>query len=94
MNRKLYRQIKLPINSTHSVVQNRNYEWGVIDDDGNVIVPFGKYKWIDGFQNGFAKVIGHADTTDPGYRGTINFTTGEIDHIKTTAQGIIDEDGR
>ena len=32
------------------VVRNGSYKWGVTDLDGNVIVPFGKYAWIDGFE--------------------------------------------
>ena len=37
-------------------VQNKNREYGVIDLNGNVIVPFGKYDYIDGFDRGFARV--------------------------------------
>ncbi len=39
-----------------TVVENSDYKWGVIDTNGNVIVPFGKYGWIDGFDNGLARV--------------------------------------
>ena len=38
------------------VVQNHNNEWGVLDGNDNVIVPFGKYAWIDGFDNGLSRV--------------------------------------
>lgn len=38
------------------VVQNSNYKWGVLDLEGNEIVPFGKYRWIDGFDSGYARV--------------------------------------
>ena len=31
------------------VVQNNNYQWGVEDLDGNNIVSYGKYAWIDGY---------------------------------------------
>lgn len=41
------------------VVQHSNYEWGVIDKNGNIIVPFGKYGWIDGFDSGLARVRSH-----------------------------------
>ena len=37
-------------------VQNKNREYGVIDLNGNTIVPFGKYDYIDGFDKGFARV--------------------------------------
>jgi hypothetical protein len=41
------------------VVQHSDYEWGVIDTNGNIIVPFGKYGWIDGFDSGLARVRSH-----------------------------------
>ena len=65
MEDKQYRQTKFPINSRIIVVQDKDYKWGAVDEDGNVIIPFGKYAWIDGFQNGLAKVIGHNDTMSP-----------------------------
>jgi hypothetical protein len=39
-----------------NVVENKKYQWAVIDNDGNFIVPFGKYGWIDGFDSGLARV--------------------------------------
>ena len=43
------------------VIQRSDYKWGVTDLDGNIIVPFGKYDWIDGFDQGLARVkIGRA----------------------------------
>ena len=62
MDDKQYRRTKPPINSRITVVQNSDYKWGAIDEQGNVVVPFGKYAWIDGFQNGLAKVIGYNDS--------------------------------
>jgi hypothetical protein len=41
------------------VVQHKDYQWGVIDTKGRVIVPFGKYGWIDGFDHGLARVRTH-----------------------------------
>ena len=38
------------------VIQLKNRQWGVTDINDNVIVPFGKYDWIDGFDHGFARV--------------------------------------
>jgi len=38
------------------VIRNNNYRWGVEDLEGNVIVPYGKYEWIDGFDQGLARV--------------------------------------
>lgn len=37
-------------------VQRKDYLWGVITAEGEEIVPFGKYDWIDGFNNGYARV--------------------------------------
>lgn len=37
-------------------VQRKDYSWGVITADGEEIVPFGKYEWIDGFDKGYARV--------------------------------------
>ena len=49
MEKDNYRQIKEPINSDLYSVQNKEYKWGVVDENDNVIVPFLKYAWIDGF---------------------------------------------
>jgi hypothetical protein len=38
------------------VAQRSDYLWGVLDHEGNEIVPFGKYGWIDGFDQGLARV--------------------------------------
>lgn len=57
MKDKKYKQTKSPINSNITTVQDYQGNWGAIDNQGNVIVPFGKYEWIDGFQNGLARVI-------------------------------------
>ena len=65
MEKSNYHSVKKPINSTLYSVQNKEYKWGVVDENDNVIVEFGKYAWIDGFHNGLAKVIGHNDNTSP-----------------------------
>ena len=39
-----------------TVVENSKYQWAVLDNEGNFIVPFGKYGWIDGFDSGLARV--------------------------------------
>lgn len=31
-----------------SVIQNYQYEWAVVDDNDNIIVPFGEYTRIEG----------------------------------------------
>ncbi len=40
------------------VIQNSTNQWAVTDLEGNTIVPFGKYAWIDGFEHGLARVRG------------------------------------
>ena len=39
-----------------NVVENNLFQYGVTDNNGNVIVPFGKYAWISGFDHGLARV--------------------------------------
>lgn len=45
-----------------TVIQRADYLWGVVGVSGEVIVPFGKYGWIDGFDQGLARVRGHGQT--------------------------------
>ena len=60
--------------------QNKEGKYGVIDMNGNTIVPFGKYDYIDGFDKGFARVkIGKQ-------------TNGKID--SNCKWGVIDEQGK
>lgn len=93
MNQDNFRQVKEPINSDLYAVQDKEYKWGVVDEDENVIVPFGKYAWIDGFQNGLAKVISHKDTSSTNHICSLDIETGEVDETKIAAQGIINEKG-
>lgn len=93
INQDNFRQVKEPINSDLYAVQDKEYKWGVVDEDENVIVPFGKYAWIDGFQNGLAKVISHKDTSSPNHICSLNIETGHVDETKIAAQGIINEKG-
>lgn len=54
----MYRWLDLAIGCGNLVtVQNKELKYGVIDLNGNVIVPFGRYDYIDGFDKGFARVI-------------------------------------
>lgn len=86
MEDKEYRRKKTPINSTLTAVQNNDYKWGAINEAGEVVIPFGKYAWIDGFQNGLAKVIGIRDATNS---IVIFDDSGEPE----AAQGIVNEKG-
>lgn len=46
------------------VVERQDGQYAVLDIDGNEIVPFGKYAWIDGFDHGLARVrIGYSSNT-------------------------------
>ena len=47
------------------VVRDSNYQWGVVDLNDNIIVPFGKYAWIDGFNQGLARVRTAGQTISP-----------------------------
>ena len=46
-----------------TVIQRSDYQWGIIDSNGNEVVPFGKYAWIDGFEKGLARVRSHGKIT-------------------------------
>ena len=61
-------------------VQNNHFEYAVLNIDGTEVVPFGKYNWIDGFDNGLARVrIG-------------NVTNGQNEN--GNKWGLIDENGK
>ena len=62
---KTYEEVK--------VVENKRYEWAVLNVNGKVIVPFGKYAWIDGYDRGLARV----KTADKKW-GIIDKTGAEI----------------
>ena len=64
-----------------NVVKNASNQFGVIDNEGNTIVPFGKYGWIDGFDSGLARVHSHA------------FPTGKKRLLQMYKWGIINEKG-
>lgn len=90
MEENQYRQTKSPINSRLTVVQDREYKWGAIDEDGNIVIPFGKYAWIDGFQNGLAKVISHNDTMSPNIVAVFGSDSNDE---RVAEQGIVNEAG-
>lgn len=64
-----------------NVAKNASHQFGVIDNEGNVIVPFGKYGWIDGFDSGLARVHSHA------------FPDGKKRLLQMYKWGIINEEG-
>lgn len=62
------------------VIQRSDYKWGVINQDGNEVVPFGKYNWIDGFDNGLArvKIVEKGEILNKGKWGIINEKGEEV----------------
>lgn len=51
-----YEGIVMPIFSNRIVLRSYEKGYAVIDFNGNIIVPFGKYNYIDGFDRGVARV--------------------------------------
>lgn len=51
-----YRLLPAIGNKKIYTVQNNHFEYAVLNIDGTEVVPFGKYNWIDGFDNGLARV--------------------------------------
>ena len=51
-----YEGIAMPIFSNCIVLRSYGKGYAVIDFNGNIIVPFGKYNYIDGFDTGVARV--------------------------------------
>lgn len=54
--KEYYNEIVMSADRQRFVVLNTNGQWAVLDREEIEIVPFGKYDWIDGFRNGFARV--------------------------------------
>jgi len=61
-------------------VQDKNYGYAVLNTDGTEVVPSGKYSWIDGFDNGLARVMSR------------NVTNGQNEN--GDKWGMIDENGK
>lgn len=51
-----YEGISMPIFSDCIVLRSNKLGYAVIDSTGNFVVPFGKYNYIDGYDNGYARV--------------------------------------
>ena len=67
-----------------NVVENDRFQYGVTDNNGNVIVPFGKYGWISGYDHGLARVKSIGGSVQ------IDLQTGAVQNAKW---GIIDMEG-
>lgn len=76
------------------VAQKANYDWGVLDIEGNEIVPFGKYSWIDGFDQGLARVRSGRVAICQGLKDINNIKVDKVMHPGQDAKwGIINEEG-
>ena len=80
-----------------SVIQRSDYTWGVIDSDNNIIVPFGKYEWVDGFDHGLCRVRSKGATNFANkskYEACGNWDDlGTEKDVKPAKWGIINEAG-
>lgn len=76
------------------VVQHEDYQWGVINKDGTIVVPFGKYGWIDGFDSGLARVRSHGHSGRVGNAILIiqDLEKGDSIEGKDNIQRFLDED--
>lgn len=77
------------------VVQHNDYQWGVINTEGKVIVQFGKYGWIDGFEHGLARVRTHKHSGRVGNTiAIVNLDEPSVPVIegKENIQSFIDDD--
>lgn len=74
-----YENIAMPILSNRIVLRSYGQGYAVIDFNGNFIVPFGKYNYIDGYDTGVARV-------------KLGKTTNGIQD-SSSQWGIIDENG-
>jgi len=71
------------------VIERADYTWGVTDLLGNIIVPFGKYGWIDGFDHGLARVKSFSGTS----RIPLDSEHGAFGSPERPKWGIINEAG-
>lgn len=67
-----------------NVVENNTFQYGVTDNEGNIIVPFGKYAWISGYDHGLARVKSIFGIA------RVDLETGAVEEAKW---GIIDKEG-
>ena len=80
--KEIYKEIMMSVDRQRFVVENLKGQWAVVDREEKVIVPYGKYDWIDGFRNGFARVkqgkITNGKTGEGKLWGIINTDGKEI----------------
>ena len=87
------------------VAKRNDYSFGIVDINGKEIVPFGKYGWIDIFdEHGLARVRTEK-VTDLAYRlntcvedmewmiGTLLNSKETLEQMKSPKWGIIDANG-
>ena len=63
-----------------TVVENSHYDWAVLNENGEEIVPWGKYQWIEGYDNGLSRVFTNVKNDDTWIKkwGIINETGVEV----------------
>ena len=72
-----YREINVSKESGSVILRNEDLKYGVGDITGNVIVPFGKYDWMDNFENGLARVLNRKPSSNAKW-GIINDKGEEV----------------
>lgn len=69
-------------NTVLFTIQREDYSYGVININGEEIIPFGKYHWIDGFYRGFARVkkggVSNGNVGNENKWGVINESGEEV----------------
>lgn len=76
------------------VAQNKQLEFGVINIKNEVVVPFGKYEWIDGYSWGFARFKSKTEFIENGENPTtLELKNDQLTPI-TPLWGLLDKQGR
>lgn len=78
-----------------SIVENNKYQYGVMNSAGEMVVPFGKYTWISGFEHGLARVQIKSETVEDSINSAMhNIFECTDKKIKLSKKwGIINESG-
>jgi len=93
----LYYRIVISTDKKILTLQDSDKGYAVFDRDGNEIIPFGKYGWIDGFDKGLARFAGpkYGIINDKGevvlqpeFDEIWNFYKKNKTHTKTVKNGV------
>lgn len=78
-----YDVILTSIGSRPLFTVQKEYSYGVLNFDGSNLIPYGKYDWIDGFDNGLARVlIRNQGSVGKALWGIINDKGEEVMHVE------------